>query len=242
MSLRCTFTAAPLLFTFALSACLYIHYFYTRQPTFFILGYEKQHEIKAHKSLVFHTSGQPLKGIHSKTSEVTGFSRELKCTIAPESRFDCARDRLVSRRECEERGCCYAPLPGSAGPPWCFYPSFYPGYRMGPFTPTTHGQAATLTRTAPSYLPRDISVLELEVTQASAACLHITVSTKHIFSHFQITLKRLVEVDLVEIPADLRLQKMLQNLSAFLFTSKSLETEGKILLLLFLAQIHFILL
>lgn len=180
MSLRCNFTAAPFLITLALLASLYIHHFHTREPTLFISGYAKQHKIKAHKSLVFHKSAQPPKGIHSKTSKITRFSREPKCTIAPENRFDCARDRLVSRRECEERGCCYAPLPESAGPPWCFHPSFYPGYRMGPFTPTTHGQAATLTRPASSYLPRDISVLELEVTQASAACLHITVSTKHI--------------------------------------------------------------
>lgn len=182
MSLRCNFTAAPLLIPFALLACLYIQHFYTREPTLFISGYAKPHKIKAHKSLVFHNSAQPPKGIHSKTPKITAFSREPKCTIALESRFDCARDRLVSRRECEERVCCYAPLPDSAGPPWCFYPSFYPGYRMGPFTPTPHGQAATLTRTAPSYLPRDISVLELEVTQSSAVRLHITVSTKHIFS------------------------------------------------------------
>uniref|UniRef100_A0A3Q0T1I8 Alpha glucosidase n=1 Tax=Amphilophus citrinellus TaxID=61819 RepID=A0A3Q0T1I8_AMPCI len=45
-----------------------------------------------------------------------------ECTMAPESRFDCGRDKLLSQSECEERGCCYAPLPDSAGPPWCFYP------------------------------------------------------------------------------------------------------------------------
>uniref|UniRef100_A0A3Q4G932 P-type domain-containing protein n=1 Tax=Neolamprologus brichardi TaxID=32507 RepID=A0A3Q4G932_NEOBR len=45
-----------------------------------------------------------------------------ECAMAPESRFDCGRDKLLSQSECEDRGCCYAPLPDSAGPPWCFYP------------------------------------------------------------------------------------------------------------------------
>ena len=48
---------------------------------------------------------------------------------------------------------------------------------MGPLTPTTRGQAATLTRATPSYLPRDISTLRLEVIEEAAGCLHLTVST-----------------------------------------------------------------
>uniref|UniRef100_A0A4W6DT14 Lysosomal alpha-glucosidase n=1 Tax=Lates calcarifer TaxID=8187 RepID=A0A4W6DT14_LATCA len=113
-------------------------------------------------------------GIHPESSQETDIYRGNKCTMPPESRFDCARDRVLSERECKERGCCYAPLPDSAGPPWCFYPSLYPGYKMGPFTPTTRGQAATLTRANPSYLPRDISTLSLEVTEETAGCLHLT--------------------------------------------------------------------
>uniref|UniRef100_A0A3Q3IGA5 P-type domain-containing protein n=1 Tax=Monopterus albus TaxID=43700 RepID=A0A3Q3IGA5_MONAL len=104
------------------------------------------------------------RGIHINFQE-TDISKNTKCTMAPESRFDCARDRLLSQRECEERGCCYVPLPNTAGPPWCFYPSWYPGYSMGPLTPTRRGQAATLTRALPSYLPRDISTLNLEVIE-----------------------------------------------------------------------------
>ncbi|KAM4597980.1 lysosomal alpha-glucosidase isoform 2-T2 [Polymixia lowei] len=96
--------------------------------------------------------------------------------MALESRFDCARDRVLSQSECEERGCCYAPLSSSvpAGPPWCFYPRSYSGYRMGPFTPTARGQAATLVRPSPSYLPKDISTLSLEVVEETASCLHLT--------------------------------------------------------------------
>lgn len=105
----------------------------------------------------------------------TQSSTNDKCTMAPESRFDCARDRVLSQKQCEDRGCCYAPLPDTAGPPWCFYPLLYPGYIMGPLSPTRSGQAATLTRAKPSYLPKDISTLHLEVIEESAGCLHLTV-------------------------------------------------------------------
>lgn len=46
--------------------------------------------------------------------------REAECRrVALESRFDCARDRVLSQTECQGRGCCYAPLPQglSGGPP-----------------------------------------------------------------------------------------------------------------------------
>uniref|UniRef100_A0A8C4F680 P-type domain-containing protein n=1 Tax=Dicentrarchus labrax TaxID=13489 RepID=A0A8C4F680_DICLA len=69
-----------------------------------------------------------LSTLHPESSQKTDISRDIKCTMAPESRFDCAMDRLLSQGECEQRGCCYVPLPKSAGPPWCFYPSLYPGY------------------------------------------------------------------------------------------------------------------
>lgn len=101
------------------------------------------------------------------------------CNLPVEKRFDCARDRAVTQAECEDRGCCYWPLLQSAysGPPWCFYPSSYPGYRMGPLSPTPRGQSATLTRVTPSFLPRDISTLQLEVMEEDAGRLHLTVSS-----------------------------------------------------------------
>uniref|UniRef100_A0A665U795 Lysosomal alpha-glucosidase n=1 Tax=Echeneis naucrates TaxID=173247 RepID=A0A665U795_ECHNA len=139
--------------------------------------YAQQNDIIAHTVFV-NTPPNSLNNslesteVQSESSQET--YRDNKCTMAPESRFDCGRDRLLSQRECEQRGCCYAPLTNAAGAPWCFYPSLYPGYEMGPLTPTTRGQAATLSRAKASYLPRDISTLRLEVIEETAGCLHIT--------------------------------------------------------------------
>ncbi|XP_051569666.1 lysosomal alpha-glucosidase isoform X1 [Myxocyprinus asiaticus] len=99
-----------------------------------------------------------------------------QCGVAVKSRIDCGRDRSLSQAECLDRRCCYVPQPqsGSRGPPWCFYPVRYPGYNMGPLLPTERGQRATLTRSKPSYLPWDISTLQLDVMAESSGRLHIT--------------------------------------------------------------------
>lgn len=191
MGLLSDFTVAVLLLAFALSTCLYINHLSNHETRLVRSAYAKQNKTKAHERLVNNNAAKAqnssveIKGIHPESSHDTDISRDDKCSVAPESRFDCARDRLLSQRECEERGCCYAPLPDSAGPPWCFYPSLYPGYKMGPLTPTTRGQAATLTRATPSYLPRDISTLHLEVIEETAGCLHLTVSTQYSVSPLQ---------------------------------------------------------
>lgn len=167
-------TGSLLLFTLAFLLCLYIHHFYVE--TIVIPGRSNQDKTSADELFAHKTSVE----LRREKSRVSDFSRDPKCTMAPDSRFDCARDRPVSKSECEKRGCCYAPVSGSTGPPWCFYPRLYSSYRMGPLTPTKNGQTATLTRAAPSYLPRDVSVLQLDVTEEAADCLHITVSTNTI--------------------------------------------------------------
>ncbi|XP_077389106.1 lysosomal alpha-glucosidase [Festucalex cinctus] len=101
-----------------------------------------------------------------------------RCVMSLERRFDCARDRALSRRECEERACCYSPLNESSKAPWCFYPHSYPGYKMSGLTPTLQGRTATLTRASPSYLPRDVTTLHLEETQESEGCLHFTLKDR----------------------------------------------------------------
>lgn len=116
--------------------------------------------------------------LHVKEQTSLSTAVEKICSLPVEKRFDCARDRTLTRVECETRGCCYVPLvkSGFSGPPWCFYPGSFPGYKMGPLLPTPKGQKATLTRTAPSYLPGDVTTLQLDVMSDDPARLHLTVS------------------------------------------------------------------
>lgn len=179
MGLLSNSPVAGLFLFLTLSTCLYISSSSIHQTKPI---YDKLSKTKANERL--GNNNNPAKpqsnsvetGVHTESSDI---SRDIECSMAPESRFDCSRDRLLSRRECAERGCCYAPLADSAGPPWCFYPSVYPGYKMGPLTPTMRGQEATLSRDTPSYLPRDISTLHLEVIEEAAGCFHLTVSTQY---------------------------------------------------------------
>lgn len=169
-------TGSLLLFTLALLPCLYIHHFY-HGSIVFIPGCSNQDKTSTDELFAHKTSVE----LRREKSKVSDDFRDPKCAMAADSRFDCARDRPVSQSECEQRGCCYAPVSGFTGPPWCFYPRLYRSYRMGPLAPTKHGQTATLTRAAPSYLPRDVSVLQLDVTEETTDCLHITVSTNTIY-------------------------------------------------------------
>uniref|UniRef100_A0A672MTL5 Lysosomal alpha-glucosidase n=1 Tax=Sinocyclocheilus grahami TaxID=75366 RepID=A0A672MTL5_SINGR len=123
--------------------------------------------IQFRKNLSINVSADP----RTHTSLVSD-----QCGIAVESRIDCGRDRSLSRADCEGRGCCYVPLPqsGLGGPPWCFYPVRYPGYKMGPLLPTEKGKRATLARSEPSYLPRDIPTLQLDVMPETLGRLHLS--------------------------------------------------------------------
>lgn len=159
----------------ALAVCLYMNHFSNHEARLVRSERARQSQTRAHYRLVDNLE-QPADNRLESSSQKTDIHKGDKCIIAPQSRFDCARDRLLSQSQCEERGCCYSPLPSSAGPPWCFYPTVYPGYEMGPLTPTKRGQAATLTRAHASYLPKDISTLSLEVSEEAPGCLHLTVS------------------------------------------------------------------
>ncbi|XP_037332259.2 lysosomal alpha-glucosidase isoform X1 [Pungitius pungitius] len=175
----CDRTVAGLLLVFALSTCFYINHLCVNQTSLVRSDDAKLNKTKAHDRPAINTAHLQnitveTQGVLPERPKPTDMSRGDTCTMAPESRFDCARDRLLSRRECAERGCCYDPLPSSAGPPWCFYPSLYPGYKMGALIPTPRGEEASLTRSIPSHLPRDIPSLHLEVSEETAACFRLT--------------------------------------------------------------------
>ncbi|KAG7505007.1 lysosomal alpha-glucosidase [Solea senegalensis] len=177
MTLLSNFVVAALVLSaFALSNCFYMNNLSDRITKLVRSVHAEPNKSIAYERLAIanptETHNKPSENHPESFKETTNY-RDDKCTMAPQSRFDCARDRVLSKRQCEERGCCYAPLPNSVGPPWCFYPSLYPGYKLGPLTPSKRGLAATLTRAKPSYLPRDISTLRLEIIEETTGCLHL---------------------------------------------------------------------
>nr|XP_027811305.1 lysosomal alpha-glucosidase [Marmota flaviventris] len=103
-----------------------------------------------------------------------------QCDIPPNSRFDCAPDKALTQQECEDRGCCYVPASRDPegplmGQPWCFFPPSYPSYRMENLSPSETGYTATLTRTSPTFFPRDILTLRLDVLMETESRLHFTI-------------------------------------------------------------------
>lgn len=103
-----------------------------------------------------------------------------QCDISPSSRFDCAPDRGVSQAECEARGCCYVPAEQVPlmGQPWCFFPSSYPSYRLENLSSTDTGYTATLTRAGPTFFPKDVLTLRLDVLMETESRLHFTVGDR----------------------------------------------------------------
>ncbi|XP_019398330.1 PREDICTED: lysosomal alpha-glucosidase [Crocodylus porosus] len=104
-------------------------------------------------------------------------SARPQCDASPEYRFDCAPEKLVSKEECEARGCCYVPVvtPGpGTWQPWCFFPPGYPSYRVQNLTATETGYTASLARATASIFPDDVMVLQLDVLFETDARLHFT--------------------------------------------------------------------
>lgn len=103
-----------------------------------------------------------------------------QCNIPPNSRFDCAPDKAVTQEQCEARGCCYVPAAQGprghlTGQPWCFFPPSYPSYRLQNLSSTEMGYTATLTRVTPTFFPKDILTLRLDVLMETEDRLHFTV-------------------------------------------------------------------
>lgn len=99
-----------------------------------------------------------------------------QCDVPPNSRFDCAPDKGISQEQCEARGCCYVPTGQLLmGQPWCFFPPSYPSYRLENLSSTELGYTATLTRTSPTFFPKDVLVLQLDVLMETDSRLHFTI-------------------------------------------------------------------
>uniref|UniRef100_M0R544 Lysosomal alpha-glucosidase n=1 Tax=Rattus norvegicus TaxID=10116 RepID=M0R544_RAT len=103
-----------------------------------------------------------------------------QCDVTPNSRFDCAPDKGITQEQCEARGCCWVPagqvLNGPVmGQPWCFFPPSYPSYRLENLSSTESGYTATLTRTSPTFFPKDVLTLQLEVLMETDSRLHFMI-------------------------------------------------------------------
>ncbi|KAM9296667.1 lysosomal alpha-glucosidase-like, partial [Gastrophryne carolinensis] len=103
--------------------------------------------------------------------------RGPQCSQDPGSRFDCAPDKGISKEECEARGCCYSPTVENRGigQPWCFFASNYPTYKVTNQTETEKGFTAILTRSTKTFMPDDITVLQLDVSLETPSRLHFTI-------------------------------------------------------------------
>ncbi|XP_032472675.1 lysosomal alpha-glucosidase isoform X1 [Phocoena sinus] len=117
---------------------------------------------------------QPVPGRHGSPREAP-----TQCDLPPDGRFDCAPDKAITQEQCEARGCCYMPArwpPGTQmGQPWCFFPPNYPSYRLENLTTTETGYTATLIRATPTFFPKDIMTLRLDVLMETESRLHFTI-------------------------------------------------------------------
>lgn len=117
---------------------------------------------------------------HIQEHRVQPAAVPTKCDVPPNSRFDCAPDKGISQEECEARGCCYVPA-GQVlkaplmGQPWCFFPPSYPSYRLENLNSTETGYTATLTRSSPTFFPKDVLSLQLDVLMETESRLHFMV-------------------------------------------------------------------
>ncbi|XP_032097324.1 lysosomal alpha-glucosidase isoform X1 [Sapajus apella] len=103
-----------------------------------------------------------------------------QCDVPPNSRFDCAPDKTITQEQCEARGCCYVPVErvlrgAQMGQPWCFFPPSYPSYKLENLSSSEMGYTATLTRTTPTFFPKDILTLRLDVMMETENRLHFTI-------------------------------------------------------------------
>ncbi|XP_074081090.1 LOW QUALITY PROTEIN: lysosomal alpha-glucosidase-like [Macrotis lagotis] len=123
-------------------------------------------------------AGKPWAQLHQESPKSPP-EAPLQCDISPDYRFDCAPEKTLTQEQCEARGCCYVPVPQQGfsriGKPWCFFPPSYPSYKLENLTTTRMGYTATLTRAVPTFFPKDILTLHLEVWMETESRLHFII-------------------------------------------------------------------
>ncbi|XP_046554565.1 lysosomal alpha-glucosidase-like [Haliotis rubra] len=129
--------------------------------------------------------------LHSKfmkTIEEDASTSTKQCDILPENqRFDCHPEQSTSAASCAARGCCWGRADGSHGNssssgvtmsvPDCYYPRNYDGYNVIDQNMESPSQMkVTLKRTTPTYYPRDVAELKMEISYETQYRLRIKIS------------------------------------------------------------------
>ncbi|XP_051878369.1 lysosomal alpha-glucosidase-like isoform X2 [Pristis pectinata] len=131
------------------------------------------------RQLTSREAGYPESGARISSPQNRQGSGVTCLSIPEQDRFDCypERDRVVTQKLCEQRGCCFVQVTMDlTGVPWCFYPPNFPSYILGNRTITELGEAGELTRRNKTYYPRDIWKLQLNVMFEADHRLHIKIN------------------------------------------------------------------
>lgn len=89
-----------------------------------------------------------------------------ECSMSDVYRFDCYPENGPTQEKCEARGCCWdvkSKTVRDIGIPSCFYPTDYEQYKVIGPVDTEFGCTANLTRSSPSYYPKTIQNLKLDI-------------------------------------------------------------------------------
>ncbi|XP_045214547.2 lysosomal alpha-glucosidase-like isoform X2 [Mercenaria mercenaria] len=118
-------------------------------------------------------------------------SSKKQCDITnPSEKFDCFPEKSISEEGCMRRGCCWQkdatrrkPLKSrnendTQAPvdvPYCFYPRNFPGYSVDERKDTPLGFSMNLSGQPPTYYPRGVRQLAVEVYYETNQRLHVKV-------------------------------------------------------------------
>lgn len=120
-------------------------------------------------------------GSHSKLLASGNKPEPSQCKgFQDNERFDCFPQGDVSEDDCNNRGCCWAPVnstKGQLGVPFCYYPSDFKTYSYSNISITDFGVTALLENKLNSSYPDNIKLLRVNINFLTGNTLQIKVST-----------------------------------------------------------------
>jgi hypothetical protein len=94
------------------------------------------------------------------------------------ARFDCHPEPFATQETCLARYCCWNPTlspmnestmhPIGVGIPACYYPQYFPTYRIVTNESTTFGQRLTIVKSNSTYMPNEILSLTVDLLYETA--------------------------------------------------------------------------